>query len=601
MLAWQYLLDTGNGEVSGRAVNIEGKTSRRPGDGSMTPGAKTLVARLGVFALGAAIWFWPVPDGLTPPAWHLFAIFASTIASVIVGAFPILTASVLAVGIAVLSGVLTPAKAYAGFANGTILLIVVAFLVARAIVKCGLGQRLGHLVVKLFGRSTLGLGYSIFLLDAVIAPAFPSDTARSGVLYPLVLSLAEGGGSRPDEKSRKKMGAYLMFCAMATLTLSSALWLTAMAGNPLGAEIGKAQGFQDFLRLVARGRRGADARHARAAAAAHLQDLPAGSEGDAEAPAAARKALAAMGPLSLHEKIVAATFVVMVLLWGLAGTLKLDLTAVAFLGLGVLLATGVLTLKDIGQQGDVLATFIWFAILYTLSGQLNALGFMGYLGERLGGSLGGLPWLAAYAILVVAYVLLHYLFVSQTAHVLALFGVFLGVGVQLGVPVPVLGFALLFSTSYMSTITPQASSANVLVVGSGYSDAGRTLPARIDHDGLQHSRPSPRGDAVAAYRGPMKGGRNADFVAALRRNPELAIFLTLAVGFVLGRIRVGSFRLGNVVGTLLAGVLIGQLDIQVAPIVKTRVLRPLPLRDRIQGRAAVHPGARAGTRCRRSP
>jgi putative transport protein len=55
---------------------------------------------------------------------------------------------------------------------------------------------------------------------------------------------------------------------------------------------------------------------------------------------------------------------------------------------------------------------------------------------------------------------------------------------------------------------------------------------------------------------------------ALRRNPELAIFLTLAIGFVLGRIRIGTFRLGNVVGTLLAGVLIGQLDIHVDPIVK---------------------------------
>jgi putative transport protein len=58
------------------------------------------------------------------------------------------------------------------------------------------------------------------------------------------------------------------------------------------------------------------------------------------------------------------------------------------------------------------------------------------------------------------------------------------------------------------------------------------------------------------------------FVSALRQNPELAIFLTLAVGFVIGRVRVGSFTLGNVVGTLLAGVLIGQLDIRVAPIVK---------------------------------
>ncbi len=58
------------------------------------------------------------------------------------------------------------------------------------------------------------------------------------------------------------------------------------------------------------------------------------------------------------------------------------------------------------------------------------------------------------------------------------------------------------------------------------------------------------------------------FTEALRKNPELAIFLTLAVGFVLGRIRIGSFRLGNVVGTLLAGVVIGQLNIQVDPVVK---------------------------------
>jgi DASS family divalent anion:Na+ symporter len=268
------------------------------------------------------------------------------------------------------------------------------------------------------------------------------------------------------------MGAYLMFCAMATLSLSSALWFTAMAGNPLGAEIAKPQGFQiSFASWLV------------ASLAPTLVCLailplllykvfPPEVKATPQAPAAARKALAAMGRLSGQEKIVAATFVVMVVLWGLAGTLKIDLTAVAFLGLGVLLSTGVLTLEDIKQQGDVLGTFIWFAILYTLSGQLNALGFMGYLGERLGAALGGLPWVAAYVILVLAYVVLHYLFVSQTAHVLALFGVFLGVGTQLGVPAPVIGYALLFATSNFSTMTPQASSANLLVVGSGYLTQG---------------------------------------------------------------------------------------------------------------------------------
>ena len=58
------------------------------------------------------------------------------------------------------------------------------------------------------------------------------------------------------------------------------------------------------------------------------------------------------------------------------------------------------------------------------------------------------------------------------------------------------------------------------------------------------------------------------FVTSLRENPELAIFLTLAIGFVIGRVRIGSFSLGNVVGTLLAGVLVGQLDVKVDPLVK---------------------------------
>lgn len=59
------------------------------------------------------------------------------------------------------------------------------------------------------------------------------------------------------------------------------------------------------------------------------------------------------------------------------------------------------------------------------------------------------------------------------------------------------------------------------------------------------------------------------FVQALRHNPELAIFLTLAIGFLIGHAKFGSFSLGIVVGTLLAGVLIGQLDIKVPAVVKT--------------------------------
>src|SRR5947209_5590308 len=57
-------------------------------------------------------------------------------------------------------------------------------------------------------------------------------------------------------------------------------------------------------------------------------------------------------------------------------------------------------------------------------------------------------------------------------------------------------------------------------------------------------------------------------IHALREHQELAVFLTLAVGFLIGRLRIGTFTLGTAVGTLLAGVVIGQLNIQVPAVVK---------------------------------
>jgi DASS family divalent anion:Na+ symporter len=111
-------------------------------------------------------------------------------------------------------------------------------------------------------------------------------------------------------------------------------------------------------------------------------------------------------------------------------------------------------------------------VLFTLSGQLNELGFMGYLGERLAGALAGLSAAMAGVVLVVVYVLLHYLFVSPTAHLVALLGVFLDVGVKLGVPVALLAFLLLFATNFFTAITPQGGSANLLFAGSGYLSQG---------------------------------------------------------------------------------------------------------------------------------
>jgi len=424
--------------------------------------------RAAPFAIALGIWFAPVPAGLTAQSWHLFAVFVAAIASVLLGAFPLLTASMIAAGTVVLTGTVTAAQAFAGFANSSVLLVVIAFIVAQAVVKSGLGRRISLFMVSRFGGSSLGLAYSIVLTDAAIAPAFPSNTARGGVLFPIVLSVAEGAGSKPGDEEGRRLGGYLMYCAMASLAVSSALWMTATSANPIGVQVARQAGveigFGSWLlascvpALVAIG--------LLPLLVAKLFSPRVGKTPGA--PAAAKAELAGMGPMSRDERITAITFVVMVAGWVFADPLKLNVTSIAFMGFGVLLLAGVLTMDDISEQGDTLATFLWLAVLFALSGQLNELGFMGYAGEKLAAQLGGLSWPVLYVTLVAIYVAIHYLFVSQSSQVLALLGVFLDVGVRGGVPAPLMAFGLLFASSYFSVITPQGGSQNVIFVASGY-------------------------------------------------------------------------------------------------------------------------------------
>lgn len=427
-----------------------------------------ILKRAAPFAFALAIWFWPVPAGLTQPAWHLFGIFAAAILSVLLNSYPLLTSSMIAVGVIVLTGTITPAQAFSGFANSSVLLVVIAFIVAQAVVKSGLGRRISLLMVSRFGGSSLGLAYSLVLTDAAIAPAFPSNTARGGVLFPIVLSVAQGAGSQPDDERGRRLGGYLMFCTMAGIAISSALWMTATSCNPIAVQIaqkaGVEIGFGSWLL----------ASSVPSLVAILMVPLlvgklfPPGVGKTPEAPAAARRDLATMGAMSRNEWITAVVFLLMVAGWVFGAQLNLNGTSVAFLGLGVLLLLGVLTLGDISKQGDTLATFLWLAVLFALSAQLNELGFMSYVGERLASSLGGLAWPPLYATLIALYVVIHYLFVSQTSQVLALFGVFLDVGMRGGVPPTLMAFGLLFASSYFSVITPQGGSQNIIFVAAGY-------------------------------------------------------------------------------------------------------------------------------------
>jgi len=417
------------------------------------------------------LYFTSPPFGITQQAWVLFTIFISTILAILFNLLPIITASIIALSISVLSGVIEPAKAYAGFSESFILLIVAAFLVSHAVHKSGLGKRLSLHIIRRFGHSTLGLGYSVIATDIFLAPAFPSNTARSGVLYPIVYGLAHDCDSKVGNNTHKRAGSYLMMTSMAGLTISSGLWLTAMAVNPIGVGIAATMGihitFISWLLFALVPTITAFALIPWVLYRIYppeLRDTP-------NAPQMAKDALVTMGRISRNEWITGAVFLGMLIFWSLSGIFPIDKTAVAFGGLGILMATRVFGIEDFKAQGEALSTLIWFAILFALSTQLAQQGFMSAIANHFTLYLTGLSWMVVYLLLIVIYVLIHYLFVSQSAHLLALFGIFLSVGLAAGVPGELMTMMLLFATNFNAIITPQGSSSNAIYLSSGYITA----------------------------------------------------------------------------------------------------------------------------------
>ena len=196
--------------------------------------------------VAVVVYFLPVPDGVEPTGMRMLGIFLGTIVALILQPLPTSSVALIGMAAAMLTKTESAAKALAGFSNTTVWLIVAAFFIAEGFLLTGLGKRIALLFVTRLGKSTLGLSYGMALTDLILAPATPSNTARcGGVVYPVVASLSQLEDSNPEpEESRKRLGAFLTLTALQVNTVTSAMFLTAMAGNPVAQEAAKKLGVE---------------------------------------------------------------------------------------------------------------------------------------------------------------------------------------------------------------------------------------------------------------------------------------------------------------------------------------------------------------------
>ena len=405
---------------------------------------------------------------------HLFAIFVTTIAGIILKALPMGAVAMIGIAVTALSGTLSIADSMSGFSDVVIWLIVLAFFISRGFIKTGLGARIAYSFMALLGRRTLGLSYGLAATDLVLAPAIPSNTARGGgIIMPIMASLARAYGSNPGDASSKKMGAFLTLTAYQVNCITSAMFLTAMAANPL------AQKLAGDLKVNITWGGWALAALVPGLVALILVPLliyklmrPEITE-TPEAVEMAKGHLRDLGPIKRQEWMMLGVFVMLLVLWIFAKQLgDINATTSALAGLAVLLLTGVLNWDDIKAETGAWDTLVWFAALVMMASFLNKLGMVPWFSKTMGGMVAGHGWLFAFLVLALVYFYSHYFFASNTAHVASMYAAFLGVSIVAGAPPVLAALVLAFFSNLFAGMTHYGTGPAPVLFGTGYVELG---------------------------------------------------------------------------------------------------------------------------------
>ncbi|MFP1807280.1 DASS family sodium-coupled anion symporter [Lonsdalea quercina] len=433
-----------------------------------------------------ATFFWQLtpPTGLTPAAWHSAVIFVATIVCIVANVLPIGAIGIISITLFALTytaGDKTPSAsiqtALSDLNSSLIWLIVVAFMIARGFIKTGLGRRIALQMIRLLGKRTLGLAYGLAFADLVLSPAMPSNTARcGGVIYPIADSLARSFDSKPDDASRSKIGTFLVTCIGNVNDITAAMFMTAYTGNLLAIKLAANAGVTItwgswFVAAVV-------------PCLISLLVIPLcvywlvkpEIRHTPDAPKLAVAELKKMGSMSRGEWLMAATVLILLVLWIFGDKLGVDATTASFVGLSFLLLTGVLSWDDIKSEKGAWDTLIWFAALLMMANQLKNLGFTTWFGDLIGNSIGhmmqGTSWVLVLLLLNAAYFYTHYFFASGNAQIAALYAVFLGVGINLNIPAVPMALMLAFTSSLYCSLTQYTHARGPILFGAGYVPTG---------------------------------------------------------------------------------------------------------------------------------
>ena len=423
-----------------------------------------------VAASALVVAFIPVPEGITRQSWTLLAIFVATIVGSIVQ--PMTGSAIVLLGViaTALFGALKIETALGGYADKYVWLVLAAFFLSRAMIKTGLGHRIALILVRLIGKKTLGLGYSLIITDFILASSIPSTGARSGgIILPIALSVSETYESRPDDGTAGKLGTFLMNLLYQCEVVICATFLTGQASNVIIADFVKKGANIDLTYSV----------WFASAIVPSIVSLtviplmiyrffPPEVKETPNAVKFADEQLKKLGRMRGRELILLAVFILIVGLWITARFHGIDATVIALLGIAVLLLTQVLEWSDLTDETHAWEVFIWYGGLVQMAKSLGDTGIPKVFADAVASQTSGLNWAVALAVLLLVYFYAHYAFASITAHVTAMLIPFLAVTIAVGAPAGITVLLLAYFSNLSAGLTHYGTTPAPVYFGTGY-------------------------------------------------------------------------------------------------------------------------------------
>jgi divalent anion:Na+ symporter, DASS family len=422
-----------------------------------------------VFIYAVIVYAIPRPEAVKPEGWRLFGLFVATVAGLIFQPIAGAALVLMAVVFSSLIGGLTIKQALDGYSEPTNWLVLSAFFISRALINTGLARRIALFFVRLFGSTSLGVSYALCFTDMTLGAIIPSNGARSGgVILPIVRSVAELYGSKPGESARL-IGAFLMVSVYQGVCISSAMFFTGQASNPVAAALaGKLVNVQiDWFSWFRAGI---------VPGLVSILSVPwliskiyaPTVKRTPEAAQFARDEIRKMGALSVRERILSVVFLVVCGAWATTGIHGIDVAVPALLGVGALITTGVLTWEEIRQEQAAWEMFVWYGGLINLGKALSATGVPTEFAKSVGGALASLDWYPLLMIALAIYFFAHYAFASITAHLLAMFPAFVAVAVAHGAPPGLAAYAFVMYTCFSAGLTNYGTTPAPMFFGQDY-------------------------------------------------------------------------------------------------------------------------------------